>query len=344
MSLNIKTYQLAYFLAKGISATKKLQLLTRTFKEESRHQLVKELIHYKLNGYVLANLDSVLNAQNLTQDEIACLEHAESLLVECALQVEKYSQGGIEFVAITDPEYPQALKKYLKNNAPYLLFYKGNLSLLQLDAIAILGSRGATDEGLAFAQLQASEAVKRQQVVVSGNAKGIDYTAVEAALNIGGSAINVLAEGLGKTPKGFKQNYKHFLEGRLLYISQFAPALPWSSANAMIRNGTVYGLASSIYIADMEDSGGTWEGVIKAIKDNQAGKIFIRGGIKAASALQGSGVNILPETNGTSKELALVESKPKPKVKSPKVKAAPAKDKGKTINKDSSIQQLPLGL
>ena len=62
--------------------------------------------------------------------------------------------------------------------------------------VAIVGSRGATSNGLADAGLISGVLVERGVVIVSGLAKGIDTIAHRTAMDMGGQTIAVLGTPL----------------------------------------------------------------------------------------------------------------------------------------------------
>lgn len=63
-------------------------------------------------------------------------------------------------------------------------------------AVAIVGTRAANDDALAFARRLAAELAVSGAVVVSGGAAGIDGAAHLGALDVGGLTVAVLATGL----------------------------------------------------------------------------------------------------------------------------------------------------
>lgn len=100
-----------------------------------------------------------------------------------------------EYITIlpSDPRYPEAVKTILFNTTLYAV---GDLSLLDQRAIGICGSRNASAEAQNWALKFGREAAKRDLVVVSGYARGIDRQAHKGALEAGGRTIAVIPEGI----------------------------------------------------------------------------------------------------------------------------------------------------
>src|SRR5262245_32966706 len=72
------------------------------------------------------------------------------------------------------------------------LFYAGDLSLLDMRCVSIVGTREATAEGAARANRLARELVSAGIVVVSGLARGIDAAAHKSAVENGGRTVAVI--------------------------------------------------------------------------------------------------------------------------------------------------------
>jgi DNA processing protein len=93
----------------------------------------------------------------------------------------------------TDTLWPVSLADL--NDPPAELRVAGSLPDLSR-AVAIVGTRFADDDALAFTRALAADLAAAGEVVVSGGAAGIDAAAHEGALSGGGQTIAVLATGL----------------------------------------------------------------------------------------------------------------------------------------------------
>jgi DNA processing protein len=97
---------------------------------------------------------------------------------------------GIEILCIEDEQYPALLKEV--SNAPLILCKKGNLEKISQRAVAIVGTRTPTEEGLAVARKLAAVLASRGFVIVSGLAKGIDTATHQGATDANGVTVGVL--------------------------------------------------------------------------------------------------------------------------------------------------------
>lgn len=217
---------------------------------------------------------SVWGDLGLTQEEADMFMEAHSQLANNSFLVENLLSQGYDILPIHSDDYPSVLKENLKSAAPAVIFTKGNKLLLKEAAIAVVGSRNADDISLKFTDNVARSASSEKKVVVSGFAKGVDRQALDSALECGGKSIIVLPQGIMTFSSGFRQYYKHITQGRVLVMSSFAPKAPWTKEFAMARNPIIYGMASEIYVAQSDNKGGTWSGVIDGLRKNRT--IYVR--------------------------------------------------------------------
>ena len=181
-----------------------------------------------------------------------------------ALAVERWNQFGIKIVSRADPEYPARFRS-LRGAAAPILFYAGDLGLLGNVTLGVVGSRDATASGLRFASQLGERAAAEGVVVASGDARGVDRAAMDAAFDAGGKVIGILADSLAKSV--LSKRYRHAIgEGRLLLISHVEPEARFTVSQAMERNRYIYASSDAVVIGDSDVKGGTWSGAIENAK------------------------------------------------------------------------------
>lgn len=192
-----------------------------------------------------------------------------------ALVVEKWERSGLWVISRSDSCYPERLKRYLGQAAPPLLYGVGSKSLLNRGGLAVVGSRDRTDEDGDFARRVGEHCAQEGLAIISGAAKGIDRDAMAGALDVGGWALGVLAEGLAKT--AISGQYRAGLvSDHLTLVSPFDPDARWFAYNAMERNKLLYGLSdAALVVASSADSGGTWAGATEALQLGKV-KVFVK--------------------------------------------------------------------
>lgn len=192
-----------------------------------------------------------------------------------ALVVEKWERSGLWVISRSDSCYPERLKRYLGQAAPPLLYGVGSKSLLNRGGLAVVGSRDRTDEDGDFARRVGEHCAHEGVAIVSGAAKGVDRDAMAGALEVGGWALGVLAEGLAKTATS-GQYRAGLVSDHLALVSPFDPDARWFAYNAMERNKLLYGLSdAALVVASSADSGGTWAGATEALQLGKV-KVFVK--------------------------------------------------------------------
>jgi DNA processing protein len=117
---------------------------------------------------------------------------ALSPLDDARREVELIAAYGATLLAHDDQGYPIALAA--TDAPPPFITVKGNLSLLQRECVAIVGSRNASAAGMRFARETARDLGTQDWVVASGLARGIDTAAHKGSLETG--TIAVMAGGI----------------------------------------------------------------------------------------------------------------------------------------------------
>ena len=165
-------------------------------------------------------------------------------------------QGCFPLSRVSDG-YPRRVKQALGDDTPGCLWYKGDLSLLRLPAVSLVGSRDLQPENRAFAREIGRQAARQGYVLVSGNARGADQEAQNACLASGGKVISVVADALAG----------HSEQENTLYLSEDSFDAPFSAQRALSRNRVIHSLGTMTFVAQCGyQTGGTWDGTVKNLR------------------------------------------------------------------------------
>jgi predicted Rossmann fold nucleotide-binding protein DprA/Smf involved in DNA uptake len=176
------------------------------------------------------------------------------------LALERWERAGLWVLTRGDPHYPERLKRRLGAESPAFLFGCGERDLLHRGGFAVLGSRDATPDDLALTARIGELAAGQGVTVISGGARGVDETALVAAISHGGTAVGVLADSLLRAATS--KRYREGLMGnQLVLVSTSNPEAGFDVGTAMGRNKYLYCLAhAAIVVTSARDQGGTWAG------------------------------------------------------------------------------------
>lgn len=211
----------------------------------------------------------------------------KGLLEEEAL-LHRYLRRGhqrdcVPITRITE-QYPLILRQRLGLDSPGTLWAKGDLSVLNAPAIALVGSRELQRENHAFAKAVGIQAAEQEIALVSGNARGADRTAQDACLDAGGKVISIVADEL----------WKHHTRENILYLSEEDYDSPFSVQRALSRNRCIHALGRIVFVAQAElQKGGTWDGTAKNLQYGWSPVICFRDGSEASAALEQMGAYLI---------------------------------------------------
>jgi DNA processing protein len=150
-------------------------------------------------------------------------------------------------VTIVDSTYPERLRATA--DAPLVLFQRGDVSLLDRLAVAVVGSRKASPYGVNVAEMLARGLASHGVAVVSGLAWGIDAAAHRAALETG-VTIAVLGTGIDVAYPRSNQKLQERIAERGLLLSEFPPGTTPQPHHFPVRNRIIAGLASAVIVVE----------------------------------------------------------------------------------------------
>lgn len=169
-------------------------------------------------------------------------------------------------LTIFDLEYPEYLKKIYR--PPFVLFYYGDISLLNTDCVGVIGSRKCSDYGLNVTDKIVGE-ICPYLTIVSGLARGIDSRAHASALKNKGKTIAVLGSGIDNCyPLENEELYENIKEKGLI-ISEFPNMTPPDSFNFPTRNRIISGLSLGVVVVESKSRSGTSITVNFALAQNR---------------------------------------------------------------------------
>jgi DNA processing protein len=174
------------------------------------------------------------------------------------------AQDNNHVITLADANYPQALLRIA--DPPTLLYVKGNDALLNKHAIAIVGSRNASAQGMLNADRFAQNLSDAGLTVVSGLALGIDTGAHTGAIQSAkaankatntGSSIAVIGTGLDIVYPAANRALAHQLADVGCIISEYPLGTPAIAHNFPCRNRIISGLSLGVLVVEAAAQSGS---------------------------------------------------------------------------------------
>lgn len=231
---------------------------------------------------LFASREELARIEGLHHDVIDRLLHfSEWRLVDEDLS--RTRAAGIQIVPFNDPAYPARLRTI--PDPPPVLYVKGALADDDR-AVAIVGSRSASDYGRRVARALASGLAAAGFTVVSGMARGIDGTAHESALQAGGRTIAVLGSGVERPyPPEHDRLYRWITDNGAV-ISELPVGARPAAFHFPARNRLISGLALGVVVVEATERSGSLITAAAALE--QGREIFAVPGQAGASRSRGA--------------------------------------------------------
>lgn len=217
---------------------------------------------YNEDNLSAANIDDVkmlmeqmvrrgLRANHISDTDIqTAIERAQKIQENC-------NRLSIACVDYFDERYPKKLRDI--DDPPVLLYVKGNIKALNdCDSVAIVGTRCPSDYGVKSAFQLGEYFGKRGYTVVSGLARGCDEYGHKGCLNVTGTTIAVLGNGLEKIyPAENAKLAQEILENGGCLVSEYPPYSQTFKNNFVDRDRIQSGLSDMVIVIETDVVGGT---------------------------------------------------------------------------------------
>ncbi len=210
----------------------------------------------------LPNIDTLFTAslkelEHLTgiSQKILRKMNRQNALVLAKKEVEFVLKHNIQPYFLTDTTYPRRLKQC--EDAPLMLYGKGNLELNPTKTVAIVGTRNATAYGIKVCEELIQSFVGQNILVVSGMAYGIDICVHQLCVSHNVPTIGVLGHGLDRMyPQSHNATAQRMLnQGGLL--TEFVSGTQPDRENFPMRNRIVAGMCDATIVVESKNKGGS---------------------------------------------------------------------------------------
>ncbi|MGX2959246.1 DNA-processing protein DprA [Peribacillus sp. JNUCC 23] len=170
--------------------------------------------------------------------------------------IQQYKNNDIEIVTIVDDDYPNLLKQIY--DPPWVLYLRGDRSLLTFEhSLGVVGSRQPSEYGVEALKRVLPPLIKKDYVIISGVATGIDAAAHRIAIACKGKTIGILGGGhYHMYPVSNIPLATNIIKYGLL-ISETPPSRrpePWMFP---VRNRIISGLSKGVFVVEAKARSGS---------------------------------------------------------------------------------------
>ena len=166
----------------------------------------------------------------------------------------KLEESKIQYTTIFSDDYPKCLKSIAC--PPFVLYYQGNLRLINEKTICVVGTRKPTDYGIRVTKKITQELIDNNYVIVNGVGEGVEYTAIETVMNSNGRAIGVVGNGIETFYPKCNNKAETYLKKNLngLIISEIPFDKKVSKKNLDFRKRLISSLSDEILITEAKEN------------------------------------------------------------------------------------------
>jgi DNA processing protein len=174
--------------------------------------------------------------------------------IDAADEVQVCRANGLGILMESDSDYPERLRQI--PDPPGVLFMAGELESRDALAVAIVGTRHATQYGLLMAEKLAGGLAQAGYTVVSGLARGIDAAAHRGAMAAGGRTIAVLGSGILNLYPPEHAELAGQVRNCGAVLSEAPPRMPASAGMFPQRNRVITGLCLGTIVVEAAEQSG----------------------------------------------------------------------------------------
>jgi DNA processing protein len=190
------------------------------------------------------------------------LNSSKAFKVEKQLRV--LQEESVRMLTVLDGDYPLNLKGL--EDAPPVLYCRGELLFEDSNSVAIVGTRRATEYGRTVARTLAKQLSGLGITVISGMASGIDTQAHIGALSAGGRTLAVMGTGIDLIYPSSNRNLARKIVENGALITELPPNSPALPYHFPSRNRIISGLSKAVVAIEAPFKSGVFSTVRWALQ------------------------------------------------------------------------------
>lgn len=305
--LNISDDSFAILLICSDLALNNKETEVKAFTISQWSKLAENLFQNDLTPKAIFDVstNNIKKKLNLPDETVERIERLLSRSGQFGVEMSSLNNKGIFTLTKLDKEYPSIYRTKLKKQAPPVLYYSGNLLLLNNKGVSIVGSRDIDQAGIEFTEKLSERCTNDGLNIISGGARGVDSIAEKKANESDGTTVIILADSMDRKIRN-KDTRDAIIRNQSLILSPFRPDMPFQTYAAMERNKYVYALANFVVVVSSDyNKGGTWSGATENLRKSWV-PMFVR---KADNVPQGNIKLLMKENVYAITEDVFVEKK-----------------------------------
>lgn len=197
----------------------------------------------------------------LRKMEITDLSIADKVISDC-------EEKGWKIVNYEDEEYPPQLRQI--SDFPLVLYVSGDMKCLTHEMpIGVIGTRKPSQYAIDVAETISIELAKRNALIVSGGAQGIDSVAHNSAMDAGGKTVVIMGCGLGYDYLSVNEPMRNRAEHNGAVITEYPPYTSAKSFQFVQRNRITAAFCKGVLVVEAGEKSGSLSTANRVLKYNK---------------------------------------------------------------------------
>lgn len=178
-----------------------------------------------------------------------------SVLAEAEKELAWAFKHNVRILFYLDEAYPRRLRPC--DDAPVLVYVKGNAALDSERSVSIVGTRSPTEHGRRITEELVEGLKESGATIISGLAYGVDIAAHRSALKNGLPTIGCVAHGLDRIYPGEHRDTANAMQESGGLVTELSHASPFVPGNFPARNRIIAGLGDCTIVVESGMKGGS---------------------------------------------------------------------------------------
>lgn len=235
-----KIFQIAFTMIPRLGCRSQRQLLSMSIKPEELFKMDKAALQE-----IFGTHKSIINA---------ILE--KTMMEEAEKETEFCLRNNITPLFCTDKDYPQRMNQPGCADTPVLIYRQGSCDLNPKKAVAIVGTRHATEYGKTTTQHIVEELSSEGATIISGLAYGIDTASHKAAVEMQLPTIGVLGHGLDQLYPPQNQELARAMLANGALVTEYPSFTNIHPSFFPARNRIIAALSDAVIVVEASEQGG----------------------------------------------------------------------------------------
>ncbi len=216
--------------------------------------------------FKLPTVDTLIKIANIRGENVTRFSSSYIQLMTYPEQVNE-RVAGEKWLCICDQAYPIQLREAYA--PPLVIFYRGELPLLNQPMLGVVGAREATNYSTAVLRQLLTGPVINKLTIVSGLAKGVDTLAHQCAIANHGRTIAVIGTGLDLSYPRVNDALQTEIGQSHLLLSEYPNGSHGYRSHFPERNRIIAGLVASVLVTEAKHHSGSLITANLALQNNR---------------------------------------------------------------------------